>query len=168
MLRDWLAGSTLQEIASRYGITRQAVHNRLRPITTPLERARARRAGVARRLLARREREAARHRALVEAAVAREHYCPVCFAPVLRPARTTCSDPCAEDWAAGRYRLSEEWRLRQRIHQARTILRNPSAYQPVRVAHARRVLSDDPPPPNRTFAVAGSRASEIAARRGRT
>lgn len=91
--------------------------------------------------------------------------CVVCGAWVLRdPYYTTCSPECADAWVVSRYRLSDDHRERQRMQNARSILRHAENRKPSEVEWAKRMLSDNPPPPNRRYALKGSRASEAVRR----
>jgi len=75
----------------------------------------------------------------------------------------TCSPECSSAWAKARFRLDPEAHLRQRRTQARSILRHPEKHPETRVAWAMRMLSGDPPPPNRRFTQGGSEASRVEA-----
>jgi hypothetical protein len=55
-----------------------------------------------------------------------------------------------------RYHLDDEVRNAHRKAQAKVILASPDRYRTSQVAWAERMLSDDPPPPNRTFTKCGS------------
>lgn len=87
--------------------------------------------------------------------------CLVCGEYVLRgPTFKTCSHECAELWRKGRVRLSEEEHEKHRVHVAKSILRNPEKRKDVEIRWAKRMLSDNPPPPTRRYEVEGSEASE--------
>jgi hypothetical protein len=81
--------------------------------------------------------------------------CPVCQGPNLRAeSLKTCSTECAQVWQSSRrYWLSPEEHERHRVQQARTILRHPERYKPSSVAWAHKMLSDNPPPPNRRYVI---------------
>lgn len=88
--------------------------------------------------------------------------CLVCGELVLRgPTFKTCSSRCTELWRNGRLRLSGEEHEKHRQAQAVSILRSPEKYRDVQVKWAKRMLSADPPPPNRRYEVPNSLASQL-------
>ena len=89
--------------------------------------------------------------------------CAVCQRPhVARSSRSrTCSAKCAEIYPRVRYRLDSSARDAHRIAQAKVMLANPDRYKPSQVAWARRMLSDAPPPPNRSFTKKGSSVERL-------
>lgn len=90
--------------------------------------------------------------------------CVVCDSWVLcGPKRKTCSSECAEAWPILRS-FPEIGGNYQRLNQAKTILSNPEAHSPSKVEWAQKMLSDNPPPPNRRFFQAGSKRAETIRR----
>lgn len=90
--------------------------------------------------------------------------CLVCGEPVLRgPNFTCCSPECTDLWGKGRLHLSEEEHHKHRISVARGILKNPGKYRDVQVEWAKRMLSANPPPPNRRYEIPLSESSLAAA-----
>lgn len=93
--------------------------------------------------------------------------CKVCGAKVMRQRQgeagdyITCSPECAEAWVRIRYAIDEEAHRQHRLIQARTYLRNPSAYNPSQVRWAKKMLSDSPPEPNRRYQVPDSTTTQI-------
>lgn len=78
--------------------------------------------------------------------------CKVCGSWILRhPHYETCSPDCAKAWTLGRYRLSPDERQKHRLRMARTYLNNPEKYKQAHLDWAERMLSDEPPEPNRTY-----------------
>lgn len=91
--------------------------------------------------------------------------CLVCGQLVLRGKNQrfkTCSYKCAELWRKGRLQLSGEEHHKQRLAQARSILRSPEKYRDVQVKWAQRMLSTVPPPPNRRYEYEGSVSATAA------
>ena len=84
--------------------------------------------------------------------------CVVCRRPhIARSSRSrTCSPECALIYPRVRYHLDDEVRNAHRKAQAKVILARPDRYRTSQVGWAERMLSDDPPPPNRTFTKTGS------------
>lgn len=72
----------------------------------------------------------------------------------------TCSPACSKLWVDARYKLDPLSHDRQRQSNARAVLRNPDGRSNSELDWAKRVLSKNPPPPNRTYTQEGSRAAE--------
>lgn len=93
--------------------------------------------------------------------------CLVCGSWVLRnPTFNTCSTECAQAWVAARYHIDPERAERHRKACARSYLRRPDKYRPSVLAWAERMLSDNPPPKNRTFHYKDSRATKALEKAG--
>jgi len=84
--------------------------------------------------------------------------CVVCGSWILRKAVLTCSNGCKKDYSTSPWAFSEDAYKRQRINNAKTILRRPKKYGQVHVAWAEKVLSGNDPGPNRRFTFHGSLA----------
>jgi hypothetical protein len=89
--------------------------------------------------------------------------CAVCQRPhVARSSRSrTCSPECASFYPRVRYHLDSEARDAHRMAQAKVITANPSRYKESQVSWAMRMLSDSPPPPNRSFTKKGSSVERL-------
>jgi len=161
MLERWMEGENFSEIARDFGISRQAVQRRIARAATTRQRRRAAYAQIRRADRERSEAEAARLQALEDAAREAGRLCPICGKPLLREAARTCGGECSVRWRSARYRLDPDSHERHRIAMARTILRRPETRTEAEVDWARRMLSDDPPPPNRRGPVKDSVASAI-------
>lgn len=144
----YLSGDTSREIAASFGCTDNSARHMIRLYlqtlgTTPAA------------VKARRDREA-KERALYEQLLGRMTHprrCQACPAWVLRGDFKTCSSECAKAirTSSRRYWLNPDLRERHRVQQARTVLRRPEKYKPSHIEWAKRMLSDNPPPPNRTW-----------------
>jgi hypothetical protein len=170
IIAERITGATLAEIAAEHGVTRQRVDHIVRRYASASERAAIRRAVERRRSAAERERSVAEaaERAR-ECAEAREdgRICPICGACVVGRGRRTCGGECAERWEVVRRVLDEDSHEAWRRANARIVLRDPERHPRSVVEHARAVLSDDPPPPNRRFVRPGSRVAQVLAEIGR-
>lgn len=154
-----LMGDTLEEVAARHGLTKQRVDQIIRRVASPRDRQAIRRARQARRRRERAEAERVEAEARHEAAVARGQHCPVCNRLLECQSCRTCGGECAEKWGAIRRHVDPEANLAHRRARARAVLARGGRSE-AEVEHAHRVLSDDPPPPNRRFVVEGSRAHQ--------
>lgn len=155
-------GWNLAQIADKYGVTRQAVSLALY------------RAGVSRRELERKQNEARRAErrlerclALMQEAIDNDWHCTICGAWVIRPYRNpivkirTCSPECGKALRGpARFRVSDEAYEARRRSQAKSILRHPEKYAASAADWAERMLSDNPPPPNRRYSWPTSKASQ--------
>lgn len=153
------AGLTLNEIATKLGLTREQVSNRLRnarlgPLWTSAVAAKAR--------IAQADEDLTEVLEAMQSAVSRPP-CLVCGCWVIRRTGQTCSTECAALWKIGRYQISDDARQRQRLASARTMLRHPERYKPSQRRWAADMLSDSPPEPNRRYQVRASGAKEAAA-----
>lgn len=157
------AGAKQDDIAARYGCTRQAVCIILRARGVSSRTLRNERVA---REAAVRHAEALYERTLGAMAEARP--CPVCGCWVLRqvgsgraPRNRTCSPGCAEIWPSERYNLDPIAHDSQRRAAARWTLSHPDhpTVDATKLAWAAAVLSDDPPPPNRRFRISKTRVS---------
>ena len=162
MLAARLQGATLAEVGAQHGVSKERVRQILRGVMRPGDDALIERARVRRR---ERERAADERRREAECPTRR---CAVCRGamPACKAGRT-CSSDCARAWAVVRRHLDPDAHHRHRLVQARRILRDPDAHKPSSVAWAERMLSDDPPPPNRRFVLEGSEAARVLAELGR-
>ena len=80
--------------------------------------------------------------------------CRVCGAWVIRrSAVATCSAECSRAWQRYKLILDADAHHRHRLASALAILAHPDRRRPSEVAWAQRMLSDDPPPPNRRYAI---------------
>jgi hypothetical protein len=66
-------------------------------------------------------------------------------------------------WPIIRYRHNPEVYDRQRVANARMYLAHPEQYAPSKLRWAERMMSDNPPPPNRRFVVPNSLATKALA-----
>lgn len=139
---------TLQEIGDQLGVTRERVRQILRARGITMRQVReAENADRELRQLR------LRFIAACERALTRPP-CKVCGAWVIRggDATITCSHECAQRWVKERYILDPEYHERHRLIQAQTYLRAPEKYKPAHIEWAKRMLSNNPPPPNRRYA----------------
>jgi hypothetical protein len=157
-------GLTMTEIGDRYGVTREYVRQCLKA------------RGVSSKAVFAKRRRLKRIEAgkvpldVVLAAMASAVPCAVCGGWVVRegprnpsqPTRT-CSPECAGIWPIIRYRHNPEVHDRQRVANARRFLAHPERYTPSKLRWAERMMSDNPPPPNRRFAVPNSLATKALA-----
>jgi hypothetical protein len=103
-----------------------------------------------------------------------EIVCAVCGGWVIRRRRgprstseaefPTCSRECAETIEVARWRVSNDLHERHRRYVARSILNHPEGKSVSKIGWAKAMLSDDPPPPNRRFALPDSNATRVAKR----
>lgn len=148
--------ASLEEIAAEYDVTRE----RIRQIVADYEpdAFQIKRANVGLNAIEREFERRCRY------ALENDLRCVVCDSWVLRgPKRKTCSSECAEAWSILRT-FPEITGNYQRRNQAKTILSNPEAHPPSKVEWAQKMLSDNPPPPNRRFFQAGSKRAETLRR----
>ena len=89
--------------------------------------------------------------------------CAVCRRPHIARSRRsrTCSPECAEIYPKVRYHLDEEARHLHRVSQAKVILSSPGRYRESQIVWAKRMLSESPPPPNRSFTKKGSSVERL-------
>lgn len=139
----FVEGQSYQEIANRYGKSREAVRQFLKNYFP--ERSRGREFRQQRRQEDREKRETLAEEAREKAAP----LCAVCYSPVLRrtggrgPNRT-CSPHHSELWSKARFLLDPELREKQRQSMARSILRYPNLHKPSSVDWAHRVIRGQP------------------------
>jgi hypothetical protein len=167
-------GQTAGQIAKRYDVTPQAVSLVLiaRGVDT---KANQRTARVAARI-ARDSAKADAMYAKVLVAMANAVPCCVCGNWVVRTncyhnesqRNRTCSPECGKLWRTGsvRFAVSATESEVHRAQCARSILRHPDGQRPSKIAWAERVLSDDPPPKNRTYAVSTSLTTQALVNAG--
>lgn len=80
--------------------------------------------------------------------------CRICGAWIIRGSKySTCGPDCAAEWVRVRYLIDPDEHHKHRIRIARMIVKNPDKYGGSKLAWARRMLSDNPPPPNRRYVV---------------
>lgn len=158
-----LAGATLQEIADDYAVTRERIRQIVKEYdpTIPAQVKSERKRTHSLRLRADLD---AQLREQMQEALDFDLKCVVCGAWVLRLNRgktgmnVTCSPEHAEAWPILRtFDETDE----HRRHVARTILRNPEKHSESKVRWAQRMLSDNPPPPDRRFFHEGSQRAEL-------
>lgn len=102
----------------------------------------------------------------LEEMIADAEDCLVCGGPNIRGITSrlvTCSPPCARAYGAARPRVSEDRNHQHRLAMAHTIVRRPEKYRPHQVEWANRMLSANPPPPNRRFIHPDSEATRLLA-----
>jgi transcriptional regulator with XRE-family HTH domain len=163
--RAKLGRYTLQELGEYAMISRERVRQILRRNGVSIGELRAEHKAAERA-----ERQAARQ-AEIEAAKV-DLTCPVCQAVFRRKPghpnqRPCCSKECSEVIASSaRVYISPEEYEKHRRSVARTVLKDPRKHSRAKVAHAKRVLSDDPPPANRRFRHRDSEASALAEEAG--
>lgn len=151
----WMWGETLQEIADEFGVSKERIRQLIQRYlaatgTSPEE---IRRAKKRDRRAATASRDA---RAIYEELLRRMsagRHCEICGGYNLRDKRTkTCSTECAALMkTTARYWTSPERHENHRRQVAQSVLRHPDKYSDRTVEHARAVLSDAPPPPNRRY-----------------
>jgi hypothetical protein len=155
MLALWRRGESFATIATRYGLSRQRVRQKVSRVASAADR----RANNAARERARR----ARRREVERAEALERGDAPTCVLPwcdrLVRRGRT-CSPEHSHEWEVVRFHIDPAAHQRHRVAMARVKLANPDATDADR-AWARRMLSDDPPPPNRRFRRPGSEADLI-------
>lgn len=167
MVADCRAGASYAEVGADWGLSEARVKDILQ-VHMPEDERRAlrqarRAAEKAEAAIRRDEERRARNLTLLLERMATAQRCRVCPAWNLRGQRfLTCSTECTKVWVVGRYQIDDGERERHRTAQARTILADPERYPASRAEWARRVLSDDPPPPNRRWRVANSAATRAA------
>lgn len=169
MVAAYRAGASYAEIGADHGLSKDRVREIVRlhmPEDERWELYRARVAAEKAEATIRRDEERrVRNLALLLERMATARRCRVCPGWNLRGERfITCSTECTNVWVVGRYQLDDGARERHRTAQARTVLADPERYPASRVEWARRVLSDDRPPPNRRWRVASSAATRAAER----
>lgn len=140
----FVEGQSYQQIADRYGKSREAVRQFLNN-HFPEEPVKGREFRQQRRQEDREKREAA----LEEAREKIAPVCVVCYSPVLRKTggrgpNRTCSPYHSELWSKARFLLDPDLRERQRQSMARSILRYPNLHKPSSVDWAHRVIGGQP------------------------
>lgn len=158
------AGVTLSAMGKEFGVTRERIRQILADHLGKDGMAAAKEQNIAvHAAAARATREVAQLAKLLRR-IESARPCVVCKSWVLRgESRSTCSSECARVWVTGGRLQTPEGHHAHRLAVARTILREPTTNRPSKVAWAKRMLSDDPPPPNRRFIVPGSKASRARA-----
>ena len=160
-------GLSMRKIGERLGnISRQSIHKTLTRHPDLYGEAKIKRremeeeAKIKRREMeeAQREQELnAELLARMQRALEENLKCVVCDSWILKKTNTrTCSSSCARDYRKAKWAFSEDAYKRQRINNAKTILRRPKKYGQVRVAWAEKVLSGNDLGPNRRFTIPGS------------
>lgn len=151
-------GQSYAEIAQRYGKTREAVRQFLNKNFPDRESGKEFRSKIneERREVA--EQEAERNRKPVG-------NCVICGIAVFtnyggpKAKVRTCSSEHAKLWVTARYNLDADFRKRQRISTARSILRHSERYSPASIRWAKKVL-EDKMPPRRSYRLRDSQSSE--------
>lgn len=154
VLAIYLGGATMQEIADARGLTRQRIQQMLASLGQA-----GRDVQHQRMLAARAERDL--QRLLQRCREAKP--CDVCGAWVLRRSARTCSKTCADLWRTARHRMNDTQYQLHRMALARSVLRHAPHHKWSEIQWARKMLSKNPPAPNRRYEIKGSKASEAAA-----
>lgn len=144
---EFMAGVPVPDLVIRSGLSKFHVHSIINVHLAPR---------TMRDVIAERRKAAEDQRVLDELLrrMAQERRCSICGSYVLRgDSYETCSPACARllQTSSVRYWNNDEKRERHRQQQAKTILRRPWKYKPSMVEWAKRMQSDNPPPPNRTW-----------------
>lgn len=176
---------TMEEIGRRYGVTRERIRQVLAEQGVVGRKEHERR----RRQIRRAQRAALVKKTLeqcltqMQRAIDENRRCVVCNAWVIREASSgysstphgggvartiglkTCSPECSEWWRKGGRYLYDDVYEQHRVTQAKSILRRPERYKDSQVEWAKRMLSDNAPPPNRRYVIPGSWLSGAADQR---
>lgn len=157
LVAEYASGTvTLDDLAARYNVSREWIRLSVQAVDPNA----ARKARAERRLTRDSALQWEQTKVLLkrmQSAIDEDLHCVVCGAWVIRPPRNngrknatnfTCSQECAVAWPIIRTAdLQEE----HRKQQARSILNNPDGKAPTKIAWAKAMLSENPPPPNRSW-----------------